>query len=168
MYYIYHIPGIKIGCTINPERRIKLSQGYLHWEILEEHLDKDIAAERELILQRQYGYPEDNTPYTFSSNLHTYRTQETFKKMSESKIGIPRPEELKKHFSEIRKGTQEGKSNHNYGKHTKYIELTTNTVGYCTDLAQKFNTRDIPFYAKRGTPIKMGPSKGLHFQVYQK
>jgi hypothetical protein len=61
MYYIYHIPGIKIGCSVNPKRRVK-EQGYKSFEILEEHNDNDIelAAKREIELRNQYGYKEDN------------------------------------------------------------------------------------------------------------
>lgn len=54
-YYIYHIPGIKIGCSMKPNRRVK-SQGYETYEILEIHNDIDIASKREVELQKQYGY----------------------------------------------------------------------------------------------------------------
>jgi len=59
MYYIYHIKGIKIGCTTNPKRRVN-SQGYSEYEILETHSDINLAAKREIELQKQYGYIEKN------------------------------------------------------------------------------------------------------------
>jgi hypothetical protein len=62
MYYIYHIPNIKIGCTDNIERRIE-QQGFTDYEILEEHIDIFRASNRELYLQKQYGYKIDNIPY---------------------------------------------------------------------------------------------------------
>ena len=63
MYYIYHIPGIKIGCTKHIEKRIK-QQGFTEFEILETHTDIDIASDREIELQKQYGYSEpSNTNY---------------------------------------------------------------------------------------------------------
>jgi hypothetical protein len=62
MYYIYHIEGIKIGCTKNPKRRVK-QQGYDEFEILEQHDDINIASERELELQKKYGYKIDTTTY---------------------------------------------------------------------------------------------------------
>jgi len=63
MYYIYHIPGIKIGCTTkHPEKRVK-EQGYIDYEVLEEHTDLYIASNREIELQKQYNYPVDNTPF---------------------------------------------------------------------------------------------------------
>jgi hypothetical protein len=59
MYYIYHIEGVKIGCSTNPERRVK-NQGYSKFEILEQHSDIKLAAKREIELRNQYGYKEDN------------------------------------------------------------------------------------------------------------
>ena len=46
IYYIYHIPGIKIGCTNQLKKRMKV-QGFTDWEILEEHTDISIASNRE-------------------------------------------------------------------------------------------------------------------------
>ena len=62
-YYIYHIEGVKIGCTTNPKYRVKYQQNHSNWEILEEHSDIYIASEREIELQKQYGYKVDKTPY---------------------------------------------------------------------------------------------------------
>ena len=63
MYYIYHIPGVKIGCTKHIQKRIK-QQGFTEFEILETHTDIDIASDREIELQKQYGYSEpSNTNY---------------------------------------------------------------------------------------------------------
>jgi hypothetical protein len=62
MYYIYHIEGIKIGCTKNPHIRPK-KQGYSNPIILEEHNDIYIASDREIQLQKEYGYKVDTTPY---------------------------------------------------------------------------------------------------------
>lgn len=56
MYYIYHIEGVKIGCTKNPKRRIVKQQGFKKYEILESHEDIEIADERERLLNIQYGY----------------------------------------------------------------------------------------------------------------
>ena len=54
MYYIYHIPGVKIGCSTNPNDRVK-RQGYTEFKILESHKDIQIAAKREIELRNQYG-----------------------------------------------------------------------------------------------------------------
>lgn len=62
MYYIYHIPGIKIGVSMELERRLR-NQGYSNYEILEVHTDPQIAGDREQELQRQYGYTVDKLHY---------------------------------------------------------------------------------------------------------
>lgn len=75
MYYIYHIPTFKrkngkngkIGCTEEPDNRVN-RQGYNDYEIIEEHTDIMIASQREIELQKQYGYPVDCVPYYKSRN----------------------------------------------------------------------------------------------------
>ncbi len=59
MYYIYHIPNVKIGCSTNPKKRVE-RQGYTQFEILETHTDIYKAAKREKELQNEYGYVEEN------------------------------------------------------------------------------------------------------------
>jgi hypothetical protein len=63
MYYIYHIPNIKIGVSQNPKSRVQ-DQGYVNFQILEEHTDVVIASKREKELQRQYGYRVDRPDYS--------------------------------------------------------------------------------------------------------
>ena len=60
MYYIYHIPNVKIGCTNNPKKRIVKDQGYSEYEILETHDCLDTASDREIELQIQYFGKRDN------------------------------------------------------------------------------------------------------------
>ncbi len=62
MYKIYHIVGVKIGCSDDVDFRVK-SQGYNDYTILEEHNDINIASKRERELQKEYGYPVDKIPY---------------------------------------------------------------------------------------------------------
>ena len=61
-YYIYHIKGVKIGVSDNPNRRT-MRQGYDSFEILETHNDIIKVSEREIQLQKQYGYKVDTIPY---------------------------------------------------------------------------------------------------------
>ena len=61
-YYIYHIPGIKIGVTKDLKRRMR-DQRFTEWNILEEHTDIMEVSNREIQLQKQYGLPVDNIPY---------------------------------------------------------------------------------------------------------
>ena len=61
-YYIYHIPTVKIGCTVTINHRMQ-EQGFTDWEILEEHTDIYVASNREIELQKEYGLPVDTIPY---------------------------------------------------------------------------------------------------------
>ncbi len=61
-YYIYEIPGVKIGCTNNIKRRVQ-QQKCTQYKVLETHADIIEASRREIELQKQYGYKVDKTPY---------------------------------------------------------------------------------------------------------
>lgn len=65
MYYIYHIPGEKIGVTSNPKIRVEKIQGYKpnEYEILLETKSIDEASEKEILLQKEYNYKVDTTLY---------------------------------------------------------------------------------------------------------
>jgi hypothetical protein len=60
----------KIGTTSTLERRIK-EQGQTEYEILEEHTCIYKVSDRELELQKEYGYKVDTTPYYKTINAHT-------------------------------------------------------------------------------------------------
>jgi len=64
-YYIYHIPGKKIGVTTNLKSRVEDQQGYGpgEYEILAIRTDISEAAKYEALYQRKYGYPVDIVPY---------------------------------------------------------------------------------------------------------
>ena len=64
-YYIYHIPGKKIGVTRDLNKRVTEQQGYEphEYEVLEETEDIDHASYVERMLQDSYGYRIDETPY---------------------------------------------------------------------------------------------------------
>ena len=61
MYYLYHIPGKKIGVTRNLKNRVTLMQGYkeTEYEVLEQSDDIDYISDREIELQKSYGYKVD-------------------------------------------------------------------------------------------------------------
>ena len=61
-YTIYHIPGVKIGCTAWLDKRIS-NQGFTDYEVLEVHTDIYVASEREIELQKEYGYTVDTSLY---------------------------------------------------------------------------------------------------------
>ena len=58
MYYLYHIPGKKIGVTRNLNHRVTLMQGYKEneYEVLEQSDDISYISDREIELQKSYGY----------------------------------------------------------------------------------------------------------------
>ena len=65
IYYIYHIPGKKVGVTTNLKRRVEDQQGYGpgEYEILARRHDIVEAAKYEAMYQRLHGYPVDIVPY---------------------------------------------------------------------------------------------------------
>ena len=65
MYYLYHIPGKKIGVTCNLNKRVTLTQGYTadEYEVLDQSDDIDYISEKEIELQKSYGYKIDRKKY---------------------------------------------------------------------------------------------------------
>jgi len=65
MYYLYHIPGKKIGVTRDLSTRVTLIQGYKEneYEVLEQSDDIDYISDREIELQKSYGYKVDLKKY---------------------------------------------------------------------------------------------------------
>ena len=64
-YYLYHIPGKKVGVTQNLEERVHKQQGYYpgEYEIIETSDDIDFISIGEQIMQKAYGYRQDEVPY---------------------------------------------------------------------------------------------------------
>ena len=65
MYYLYHIPGKKIGVTRNLNKRVTEIQGYkpTEYEVLLTSTDIEYISMKELELQQSYGYKKDRTLY---------------------------------------------------------------------------------------------------------
>ena len=65
MYYIYHIPGKKIGVTCNLNKRVTITQGYSpdEYEVLDQSDDINYISEKEIELQKSYGYKIDRKLY---------------------------------------------------------------------------------------------------------
>ena len=65
MYYLYHIPGKKIGVTRNINKRVTEVQGYKpgEFEVLDISIDIDYISKREIELQKFYGYKVDEQEY---------------------------------------------------------------------------------------------------------
>ena len=80
MYYLYHIPGKKIGVTRDLNTRVTLMQGYKEneYEVLEQSDDIDYISDREIELQKSYGYKVDRKLYKHLFNkMKINATQQT-------------------------------------------------------------------------------------------
>ena len=64
-YYIYHIPGKKIGVTHDLNYRVIKQQGYEphEFEVLLESEDIDFISNMEIAYQIKHGYRVDEVPY---------------------------------------------------------------------------------------------------------
>jgi len=92
LYYLYHIPGQKIGVTRNLNRRLTVQQGYQpsEYEVLEISLDIDYISKREAELQLLYGYKIDRDTYKdLMSNLKKQKQMKL--NVTEQTITFPCP-----------------------------------------------------------------------------
>ena len=64
-YYLYHIPGKKVGVTTNLENRVHKQQGYLpdEYDIIAESEDIEFISAVEQTMQKFYKYRVDEVPY---------------------------------------------------------------------------------------------------------
>jgi phosphoribosyl-ATP pyrophosphohydrolase len=87
LYYIYHIPGKKIGVTQNISNRVTNQQGYNlgEFEILEISSDIDYVSKMELELQELYGYKIDNRSY---KELVNKQLLSTLNKLDQMKLNV--------------------------------------------------------------------------------
>jgi hypothetical protein len=123
MYTIYHIPGVKVGCTKqDPAYRVK-KQGYTEFEILEVHEDILVATQREIELQLELFGVRDNKPYTGTiaagkvsqlphnnakrmkpkvnkENYFGPKSEEHANNIRKARLGIPHSEERKQKIKE--------------------------------------------------------------------
>ena len=81
-YYLYHIPGKKVGVTTNLEDRVHKQQGYYpgEYEIIETSDDIDFISIGEQIMQKHYGYRQDEVPYNklkFNKDMKINVTEQT-------------------------------------------------------------------------------------------
>ena len=83
MYYLYHIPGKKIGVTTNLEERVEHQQGYNsgEYEVIMSTEDIDLISKKEISLQKALGYRVDRQLY---KDLHN----NNYKQLNEMKINI--------------------------------------------------------------------------------
>ena len=78
-YYLYHIPGKKIGVTRDLNKRVTQVQGYKpgEYEVLESSSDINYISEKEIELQQSYGYRKDHKLYKNLFNMKLNVTEQT-------------------------------------------------------------------------------------------
>jgi len=81
-YYLYHIPGKKIGVTCDLNNRVTMQQGYTpeEYEVLEVSSDVDYISDKEVELQKEYGYKVDHKLYKYlkpKTNMKINVTEQT-------------------------------------------------------------------------------------------
>jgi len=64
-YYLYHIPGKKIGITRDLKKRVEDQQGYGpgEYEVIVQCDDINIISETEILMQKAFEYRVDDEPY---------------------------------------------------------------------------------------------------------
>ena len=81
-YYLYHIPGKKVGVTRDLKERVENQQGYEEGEysILMETNDIMQVSNAEILMQKAFGYKVDIVPYNklkFNKNMKINITEQT-------------------------------------------------------------------------------------------
>ena len=82
-YYIYHIPGKKIGVTRDLKYRVEEQQGYGpgEYSVMMKSDNIDFISEQEIYLQKMYGYRVDDEPYNKlkfnNTNMNINVTEQT-------------------------------------------------------------------------------------------
>jgi NTP pyrophosphatase (non-canonical NTP hydrolase) len=80
IYYLYHIPGKKIGVTCDLKDRVTRQQGYTadEYEVLLTSDDIDYISHKEIELQQSYGYKKDRKLYkNLFNNMKINATEQT-------------------------------------------------------------------------------------------
>ena len=157
MYYIYHIEGIKVGCTNNPVKRIKSQQGYSNYKILAKTINIDEACRLEFEWQDKLGYKRDLRTYKETINnfktkkmIHVTNHTITFKKTFNNKLeGFQFPSfmELNNDTIEVTKEIKDFLINNNHKSQRSkeryvYIKTLNNFIETLRDKTVFDNIRD--------------------------
>jgi len=83
MYYMYHIPGVKIGVTTDLEERVERQQGYNpgEYEVIYATEDIEEISKKEINMQKGMGYRVDRQLY---KDLHN----NNFKQLNNMNINV--------------------------------------------------------------------------------
>ena len=149
IYYIYHIPGKKIGVTRDLNKRVTFVQGYKEgeYEVLDQSTDIDYISRREVELQTFYGYDRETILYKnlkFNKNKMKKTKNQFNVNPTEATSTFPVPikglaEYLNKHKGEAWETTQ-----------GYFFTLNDTTINWILSNAQvsKFNSNRTYVYNK--------------------
>jgi hypothetical protein len=87
LYYIYHVPGIKVGCTSEPQKRLKI-QSHSQYQLLEVYEDIIEASNREIEIQKMMGYKVDKVPYYISVERRKLADKKNKENNHSQKLGL--------------------------------------------------------------------------------
>ena len=125
MYYLYHIPGKKIGMTSNIYNRVIKQQGYKpgEFEIIESSIDLDTIEQLEKLYQKRYGYKNDLNSYTDAKNspINQFKSNKTmYTNVTNQTVTFPVPIKDLRNYLTSGLGTS---FETNYGKYLVNQEL---------------------------------------------
>ena len=133
MYYIYHVPGVKVGCTTQPSKRVK-DQGYSEYQILEAHEDIYKASEREREIQKQMGYHVDKHPYYHSKQNRRPWSKEDMSKGGKTSgnnaVKSGQLASIRSKENSSKGGKVGGKIISSIPRTCPYCNITSNGIGY--------------------------------------
>lgn len=96
MFYIYHIKGVKVGCTNDLKKRVEQTQGYNNYEILASTDNIKRASKLEIHFQQVFNYKQDKNLYLqlminknkkiMTKMIHITEKTLTFKNTNDSKL----------------------------------------------------------------------------------
>ena len=167
MYYIYHILGIKVGCTENIKQRSLFYDTAPIVIATTPDIEQADWLENDLSCYHGYGEIPANKRYKYIKEWQKKAwTPEAVSKRAETMRGVERSPETKDLMAKAKLGLRGEKTNA-YGKGRAYRELTNNISGYCVDVCNYFNitSSQLCKYVERDLPISRGKNKGLHFQI---
>lgn len=145
IYYIYEIPGKKVGCTKNLETRMQQQKAQDNHRVIITTPDKVCAGILERYWQEKLGYKVDRHLYSVSA------------KAGEANTGIARSEKTKKKISDAKKGNKS-----KYGLGNLYRELSTGFEGYASDHVKHFGIQATYLhYSKMNVTLSKGERKGM-------
>ena len=159
MYYIYHIPGIKVGCTTRYDKRCyenrRIHGRDISIELLETVESIDQADERENDYSKMLGYGEISTKqrYKLIHKIGTYLKDKNHN--WGDKIGVS----LK---NTLEDKDLTGANNSNYGTGILMKDLISGFVGYRNEIRKKFPGINVGQFLSRNRPVKRKDGVVVH------